>query len=163
MTISGKVWKYGDDINTDNIFPGRYTYMTLNPEQLASHALEDLDANFVRSAAEGDIIVAGKNWGCGSSREQAALCLKYKGVGAVIAESYARIFYRNSINAGLPIIVCPQACKLIEAGEIISVDFSKGIIQYGSGQLSFPPYPEYVRGIVDAGGLIPYTKQLLSK
>ncbi len=141
MIVSGMVWKYGDNVNTDNIFPGRYTYMTLSPEQLASHALEDLDPNFAPNAAPGDIIVAGKNWGCGSSREQAALSLKFKAVGAIIAESYARIFYRNSINAGLPIVICPQAVKLIEAGENIAVDFSKGVIFCNNGELAFPPYP----------------------
>ena len=163
MIITGKVWKYGDDVNTDNIFPGRYTYMTLEPEQLASHALEDLDPQFNEKASQGDIIVAGKNWGCGSSREQAALCLKYRGIGAIIAESYARIFYRNSINAGLPIVICPEAVKCIEADETVSIDFSNGIICCKKGEFSFPSYPEYVRGIVDAGGLIPYTKQLISR
>ena len=103
MIIKGRAIKYGDDINTDVIIPGRYLLLT-NPEDLAAHAMEDLDQDFIKKFRKGDIIVGGKNFGCGSSREQAAMCLKYAGVGAIIAKSFARIFYRNAINQGLPII-----------------------------------------------------------
>ena len=120
MTVlSGRVWKYGDDVNTDVIFPGKYTYTASGRDEIASHALEDLDPGFVDAVQPGDIIVAGRNWGCGSSREQAATCLAYNGVGAIIAASYGRIFYRNALNNGLMAIVSPQASQLINAGETV--------------------------------------------
>ncbi|NLI14369.1 MAG: 3-isopropylmalate dehydratase small subunit [Peptococcaceae bacterium] len=163
MAITGKVWKYGDDVNTDVIFPGRYTYALMSDEEMGTHALEDLDSNFNKNGQPGDIIVAGKNWGCGSSREQAAKCLKARGVGAVVAGSYARIFYRNSINEGLPIITCPSAAKMIQSGENITVDFDKGIITCAAGTIPFKPYPSFVSGIVNNGGLIPYTQRWLTE
>ncbi|RKX53191.1 MAG: 3-isopropylmalate dehydratase, partial [Thermotoga sp.] len=98
--VKGKVWKYGDDVNTDVIFPGKYTYTISNPEEMAKHALEDLDPSFVENVKKGDIVVAGKNFGCGSSREQAATCIKYAGIGAIVAKSFSRIFFRNAINQG---------------------------------------------------------------
>jgi 3-isopropylmalate/(R)-2-methylmalate dehydratase small subunit len=107
MSITGMAWKYGDNVNTDVIFPGKYTYTLSDPKEIAAHALEDLDPGFATKLQPGDVIIAGRNWGCGSSREQAATCLKWAGVGAVVAVSFARIFYRNAINNGLPAIVCP--------------------------------------------------------
>ena len=121
MQIAGGAWKYGDDVNTDVIFPGKYTYTLTERDEIASHALEDLDPDFAGQVQPGDIIVAGRNWGCGSSREQAATCLVYNGVGAVIAESFSRIFYRNALNNGLLAITCPEAVQAIYAGEQVAV------------------------------------------
>ena len=114
MVIQGKVWKYGDDVNTDVIFPGKYTYTINDPHEMAKHALEDLDPSFVGGVKKNDIIVAGKNFGCGSSREQAATCLKFSDVGAVIAKSFSRLYFRNGINTGLALIQCTEAIDLIE-------------------------------------------------
>src|SRR5215207_9072652 len=124
MQLQGRVWKYGDNINTDVIFPGKYTYTVTGRDEIARHALEDLDATFVKNVQAGDMIVAGRNWGCGSSREQAASCLVYNGVAAVIAESFSRIFYRNALNNGLLAITCPRAVRAIEAGEVITIDLA---------------------------------------
>ncbi|MCJ7681190.1 MAG: 3-isopropylmalate dehydratase small subunit [Candidatus Aminicenantes bacterium] len=151
----GQVWKYGDGVNTDVIFPGKYTYTPMEPKEMAIHALEDLDPGFAAQVKKGDVIVAGKNFGCGSSREQAATCLKYAGVSAVIAESFARIFYRNAINQGLPAIQCREAVKALEAGDEVDIDFSKGLILSDRGEFPFPPFPESVLKILNAGGLIP--------
>ena len=129
MAIEGKAWKYGDDINTDIIFPGKYTYTIRDPYEMAKHALEDLDPEFVGNVHENDIVVAGKNFGCGSSREQAATCLKFAKVGAVVAKSFARIFFRNAINMGLPLVQSPEAVDAIENGEVVSVDFEKGKVK----------------------------------
>jgi len=157
----GKVWKYGDNVNTDVIFPGKYTYVIMEPEEMARHALEDLDPEFAARVKKGDYIVAGKNFGCGSSREQAATCLKAAGVRAVIAESFARIFFRNAINQGLPVIQCPEAVSASAAEDMISVDFADGKIHMHQGSFPFAPLPASVLGILDAGGLIAYTKQRL--
>jgi len=162
MKVSGKVWKYGDDVNTDVIFPGKYTYTVLDPAEMGKYALEDLDPRFAKEAQPGDVIVAGKNWGCGSSREQAATCLTSLKVGAVVAKSFARIFYRNAINQGLPVIQSPKAVEAIEAGETIEIDFEKGTIKTGSGmEFTFAPIPEYVRGILKDGGLVEHVKKSL--
>lgn len=157
----GKVWKYGDDVNTDVIFPGKYTYTVMEPEEMARHALEDLDPEFASTVNPGDYIVAGRNFGCGSSREQAATCLKAAGVRAVVAESFARIFFRNAINQGLPVIQCAAAVAAVENGDMISVDFAAGEIRTDKGSHPFAPLPESVLGILDAGGLIAYTKRKL--
>jgi 3-isopropylmalate/(R)-2-methylmalate dehydratase small subunit len=125
------------------------------------HALEDLDPEFSKSAKPGDIIVAGKNWGCGSSREQAAICLKERGVGAVIAKSFARIHYRNCLNEGLPIIISSEAQSLVSNGDEIEIDFDSGEITAGDRKVKFPPYPEFVQGLVNDGGLIPHVKKSL--
>ena len=159
----GKVWKYGDNVNTDVIFPGKYTYTLMEPEEMARHALEDLDPDFAGKVNPGDIVVAGKNFGCGSSREQAASCLKYAGVQVVIAKSFARIFFRNAINQGLPVIQSPGAVDNIAAGEEIRIDFTQGKIHCRQGTFEFPPFPESVLGILEAGGLIAYTRQKLLK
>jgi 3-isopropylmalate/(R)-2-methylmalate dehydratase small subunit len=154
----GKVWKYGDDVNTDVIFPGKYTYSVMDAAEMAKHALEDLDPEFARGVESGDFVVAGRNFGCGSSREQAATCLKFAGVQAVIAKSFARIFFRNAINQGLPVIQCSEAVDHVEEGEEISIDFAKGMIETGKGFFEFDPLPESVLHILEAGGLIPYIK-----
>ncbi len=158
---TGKAWKYGDDVNTDVIFPGKYTYSVLEPEEMAAHALEDLDPAFAGKVRPGDVIVAGKNFGCGSSREQAATCLKYAGVQAVIAKSFARIFFRNAVNQGLPVIQSPEAVDKIAEGAEVAVDFQGGQILSEGRTFSFPPLPELVLGILEAGGLIPFTKKKL--
>jgi 3-isopropylmalate/(R)-2-methylmalate dehydratase small subunit len=160
MTKS-RVWKYGDNINTDVIFPGKYTYSVLEPEDMARHALEDLDPDFAGRVQPGDVIVAGRNFGCGSSREQAATCLKYAGVQAVIAKSFARIFFRNAINQGLPVIQSQEAPENIAPGEEITINYSEGKIRTERGVFEFPPLPPSVLGILEAGGLIPYTKKRL--
>ncbi|MDH7511940.1 MAG: 3-isopropylmalate dehydratase small subunit [Clostridiales bacterium] len=158
----GKVWKYGDDINTDVIFPGRYTYKLMEPAEMASHAMEDLDPAFAKSVQPGDVIVAGKNFGCGSSREQAAACLKHAGIQAVVAKSFARIYFRNAINLGLAVLQCPEAVEVLKTGDEIEIDLAAGKIVSGSRVFNFFPLPESVLGIVEAGGLIEYTKKKLT-
>lgn len=160
--IRGRVWKYGDDVNTDVIFPGKYTYTISDPKQMAAYALEDLDPQFVKKVKQHDIIVAGKNWGCGSSREQAVTCLKEIGLGAIIAKSFGRIYYRNCLNAALPALTCTEAVDAIEGGEVIEVDLVSGIIRCAAGTFQFPPLPAQVMGIFEAGGLVPYTQRQLT-
>ncbi len=159
--IKGKVWKYGDDINTDVIFPGKYTYTVTGPGEIASHALEDLDPSFAKSVRPGDIIVAGKNFGCGSSREQAATCLKHAGVGAVIAGTFSRLFFRNAINSGLPLVQSREASNQIPANADIEIDLAQGRVKYGGRIFEFPGLPEAVLGIVRDGGLIAHIKKTL--
>lgn len=161
MNVTGKVWKYGDDVNTDQIFPGRYTYTLMSDEDMGTHALEELDADFHANAKPGDIIVAGKNWGCGSSREQAVKCLKVRGIKAVIAKGFGRIFYRNAINEGLATIVCKQAVDAIQAGETITVDFAGNTITTAAGTFPFPAWPDFVKGLIQDGGLIPHIQKKL--
>ena len=159
-TITGRVWKYGDDVNTDVIFPGKYTYSITDPAEMAQHALEDLDPDFVSNVQPGDIIVAGKNWGCGSSREQAVICLKQAGVGAIVARSFARIFFRNSINHALPIVAC-DAVDSVESGEEVAIDFTAGTVTTPRGTYTFPPYSPEVLEILEDGGLIPHARKEL--
>jgi len=159
----GRIWKYGDDVNTDVIFPGKYTYTLMPPAEMAKHALEDLDPQFAQKVKPGDVIVAGKNFGCGSSREQAAACLKYAGVQAVVARSFARIYFRNAINLGLPVLQCPEAVDKVETGDEMEIDFAEGKIITNKGTFKFPPLPESVIGILEAGGLIEYTKKKLAQ
>jgi 3-isopropylmalate/(R)-2-methylmalate dehydratase small subunit len=158
--ITGRVWKYGDDVNTDVIFPGKYTYSISDPREMAKHALEDLDPDFVEQVRPGDIIVAGKNWGCGSSREQAVTCLKEAGVGAIVARSFARIYFRNCINQALPIVVC-DAVDGVEPGDEITIDFAEGTVTTPGGVYTFPPLAPEVMEILEAGGLIPYVRKRL--
>jgi len=158
--ITGRVWKYGDDINTDVIFPGKYTYSISDPKEMAQHALEDLDPEFVKNVRPGDILVAGRNFGCGSSREQAVTCLKEAGVAAIIAKSFARIYFRNCINQGLPIAQCDAADGL-ETGEEVTVDFATGRVTTPRGEYRFPPLSPEVMDILEAGGLIPYVRKKL--
>jgi 3-isopropylmalate/(R)-2-methylmalate dehydratase small subunit len=159
----GRVWKYGDNVNTDVIFPGRYTYQIMPPEEMAKHALEDLDPEFAGSVRSGDVIVAGKNFGCGSSREQAAACLRAAGVQAVVAKSFARIYFRNAINLGLAVLQCDGAVGALEKGDEVDIDFARGEIRSGKGTFRFSPLPDSVIGILEAGGLLEYTKKKLEK
>lgn len=155
-----RVWKYGDNVNTDVIFPGKYTYTISDDKvELARHALEDLDPSFADGARAGDVIVAGRNWGNGSSREQAVTCLVAAGVHAVIAKSFARIYYRNAINNGLLAIECPQIVDRVESGDWIEIDLEAAQIHSNGCAISFPPLPDQVRRILDAGGIIAYLQQ----
>ena len=164
MIIEGRAIKYGDDINTDVIIPGRYLDL-INSEELASHALEDLDPNFFTKFTKGDILVVGKNFGCGSSREQAAMCLKYAGVGALIAKSFARIFYRNAINQGLPIIESSEAVDAIISMDELEIDLSAATIRDKTKNLQFEiqPLPIFIQEILDDGGLICSLKKKLRR
>ena len=162
MVIEGRAWKYGDNVNTDVLFPGKYTYTVTERADIARHALEDLDPTFAANVRPGDVVVAGRNFGCGSSREQAATCLVYTGVGALIAESFSRIFYRNALNNGLLAIVCPPAAQAILAGEPVAVDVEANTIRCAAGEFAFAPLSPSVMGIVAAGGLVEYVKRKLS-
>ena len=154
--MRGKVWKYGDHVNTDVIIPGRYLD-DYDPKNMAKHALEDLDPTFAQKVTYGDVIVAGRNFGCGSSREQAPLALRYAGVGAVVASSFARIFYRNAINVGLPVIEI-DATGMFEKGDVALINLEKGIIvNEASGRTSkFEPLPDFLLAILKEGGLAPH-------
>lgn len=156
--VKARVWKYGDNINTDVIFPGKYTYTITDPTQIAKYALENLDKNFAKQVKKGDIIVAGENFGCGSSREQAVTCLKYAGISAILAKSFARIFFRNCINQGLYVIECRDAVDKIENGEEITIDFQKGTIISKKGTFAFPPLPDDILRILKHGGLIQHIR-----
>jgi len=159
--ITGKVWKYGDDVNTDVIFPGKYTYTLTDPAEMAKVALEDLDADFAPNVQKNDVIVAGSNFGCGSSREQGATVLVYAGVGAVVARSFSRLFFRNAINAGLPLVQSPEAVAALEKGDEVTVDVEAGKVTTPQGTFEFPPLPDAVIGIFESGGLIPHTRKVL--
>ena len=154
----GIVWKYGDDVNTDVIFPGRYTYQIMTPDEMAKHAMEDIDPGFAAKVKPGDVIVAGKNFGCGSSREQAAACLKAAGVQAVVAKSFARIYFRNAINLGLALLQSEEAADRLETGDHVDIELARGEIISVKGTFRFKPLPASVLGIIQAGGLIEYTK-----
>ena len=155
-----RIWKYGDSVNTDVIFPGKYTYSIDNdPAALARHALEDLDPGFANSVESGDVIVAGRNWGNGSSREQAVTCLLAAGVHAVIAKSFARIYYRNAINSGLLVIECPEIVDQVEGGDMIELDMEAAEIACGGRRYAFAQLPAPVREIVEAGGIIAYLQR----
>ena len=153
-----KVWKYGDNIDTDMLFPGKYVYTCSTADEIKTHLLEDLDPSFAKNVKEGDIIIAGKNFGCGSSREQPVIGLKAVGIKAVIAESFARIFYRAAINQGLILIECPEAVKTYSDDFEIKLDIDSGIINIGNKKFSFPKLPKEIIAIRDAGGLLNYTK-----
>lgn len=168
MEIKGRVWILDDDdINTDVIYPGKYTYELFSNEEMASHAMEDFDPEFASKVREGDVIIAGNNFGCGSSREQAVTCLKYSGVGAIVAGSYARIYYRNAINQALYAIECPAASEYARAhgdelsGSEIVLDPEKGTMTLGGQEFSFSPMSGKAREIFEAGGLAEYTKKKL--
>lgn len=154
MKAQGTVFKYGDNVDTDVIIPARYLNIA-DPAELATHAMEDIDADFVKNMKPGDIIVATKNFGCGSSREHAPRVIKDNGVACVIASSFARIFYRNAINIGLPILECAEAAEAIEAGDEIAVDFSTGVIENLTTGATFQalPFPEFIQNIIDHDGL----------
>ena len=157
MSVKGKVFKYGDNVDTDVIIPARYLN-TSDAKELAAHCMEDIDLDFVKNVKDGDIIVANKNFGCGSSREHAPLAIKTAGISCVIASTFARIFYRNSINIGLPILECDEAVKSIEAGDELEVDFSTGLIKNLTKNQEYQSeaFPEFMQKIIDSDGLIGY-------
>ena len=157
MKACGTVHKYGDNVDTDVIIPARYLNSS-DPAELATHCMEDIDKEFVNKVNRGDIIVADKNFGCGSSREHAPIAIKAAGVSCVIAETFARIFYRNAINIGLPIIECPEASRGIEDGDQVEVDFDSGVIYNRTRGTEFQgqAFPEFMQNIIQAGGLINY-------
>jgi len=158
-----KVWRYGDDINTDMLFPGKYTYTCSTAEEIKPHLLDDLDPSFAKNVSEGDLIFAGKNFGCGSSREQPVIGLKAVGIAAVVAGSFARIFFRSAINQGLLLIECPEAVNAYREGDKVSLDVKNGTIIVGSKSFSFPKLPPEILAIRDAGGLLPYTRVKLQQ
>ena len=160
MNAKGTVHKFGDNVDTDVIIPARYLN-TASHKELAAHCMEDIDADFVNKVKEGDILVAEKNFGCGSSREHAPIAIKASGISCVIASTFARIFYRNSINIGLPIIECPEAAKAIEAGDEVEVDFDSGVITDKTTGKSYTgqAFPEFMQKIIKAEGLINYINQ----
>ncbi|MBQ3584383.1 MAG: 3-isopropylmalate dehydratase small subunit [Lachnospiraceae bacterium] len=157
MKALGKVYKYGDNVDTDVIIPARYLNVP-DPAELAKHCMEDIDVDFAKKVEKGDIIVANKNFGCGSSREHAPIAIKAAGVSCVIAETFARIFYRNAINIGLPIIECPEAAKAIEAGDEVEIDFDSGMIYDKTKGTEYQgqAFPEFMQKIIKAEGLINY-------
>ena len=157
MKAEGKVFKYGDNVDTDVIIPARYLNSS-DPKELATHCMEDIDKDFVNKVQQGDIIVADKNFGCGSSREHAPIAIKAAGVSCVIAETFARIFYRNAINIGLPILECPEAAAAIKAGDTVEVDFDSGVITDKTTGESFKgqAFPPFMQEIIKAEGLINY-------
>ena len=157
MKAQGKILKYGDNVDTDVIIPARYLN-SFDAKELASHAMVDIDPTFVDRLEPGDIMVAGSNFGCGSSREHAPLALKTAGVSCVIARSFARIFYRNSINIGFPILECPEAADAIEEGDQVEVDFDAGIIRDLTKNTEFKaqPFPEFLQKMIEANGLVNY-------
>ncbi|MDR1800469.1 MAG: 3-isopropylmalate dehydratase small subunit [Lachnospiraceae bacterium] len=159
MKAMGNVFKYADNVDTDVIIPARYLN-SFDAKELASHAMVDIDPEFAEKVRPGDMIVAGKNFGCGSSREHAPLCLKEAGVSCIIAKTFARIFYRNAINIGLPIIECEEASDKIEAGDKVEVDFDKGLIYNKSKDETYKgqPFPPFMQELIKAGGLVNYTK-----
>ena len=156
----GTVFKYGDNVDTDVIIPARYLNSS-DPKELAEHCMEDIDQNFVKRVKEGDIIVATKNFGCGSSREHAPIAIKAAGISCVIAETFARIFYRNAINIGLPIVECEEAAKDIEAGDEVEVDFDTGVITDKTKGTTYQgqAFPEFMQKIIDCEGLVNYINQ----
>lgn len=160
MKAEGRVFKYGDNVDTDVIIPARYLNSS-DPAELATHCMEDIDKDFVKNVKKGDIIVANKNFGCGSSREHAPLAIKAAGVSCVIAETFARIFYRNAINIGLPIIECPEAAQAIEAGDEVEVNFDTGVITDVTKNTSYQgqAFPPFMQKIIDCEGLVNYINQ----
>ena len=163
MEFKGTAHRYGRDIDTDDIIPARYLN-TSDPAELAKHCLEDLDKDFVAKVQPGDILVAEENFGCGSSREHAPICIKAAGVSCVIAKSFARIFYRNSINIGLPIMECPEAVDAIKQGDMVKVDADAGTITDETTGETFQahPFPPFIREIIEKGGLVARTREILA-
>lgn len=162
--LKGTVHKYGDHVDTDVIIPARYLN-TSDPKALAAHCMEDIDKDFVHKVKAGDIIVAGRNFGCGSSREHAPLAIKTAGISCVIAESFARIYYRNSINIGLPVLECPEAAKDAVAGDTLEVDLAQGIIRNLTQNKEYKTaaFPPFMQKIIAAGGLVNYTRSVIQE
>jgi len=172
MKLEGRVWIFKDnDINTDLIYPGKYTYEPLSPKEQAARAMEDYDPGFSQKTKKHDVIVAGKNFGCGSSREQAVTCLKHAGIDAIIASSFARLFYRNAINSALAVVECPQLVEFLfekveksgstRTGFLVSIDLSLGKIFSESREFCFPSWDDLAMQIFKSGGLVEFTKQEL--
>ncbi|MFH1639819.1 MAG: 3-isopropylmalate dehydratase small subunit [Chloroflexota bacterium] len=163
MVLKGTVHKYGENVNTDVIIPARYLYLD-NATDLGKHCMEDLDADFLKKVQPGDIVMATTNFGCGSSRGHAPLALKGVGVSCVIAETFARIFFRNCINIGLPLLECPEAVKNTGKGDVLEVDLASGQIKNLNNGMTFmaKPYPEFMSELIAAGGLIEYTRQRIT-
>ena len=159
IMVTGKVFKYGDNVETDVIIPARYLNAP-SPEDLAKHCMEDIDADFVKNVNKGDIMVGGANFGCGSSREHAPISIRAAGISCVIASSFARIFYRNAINIGFPILECPEAAEKIQNGDTVSVDFSTGVItdETTGEKFQATAFPQFINGIIENGGLLKYIK-----
>jgi 3-isopropylmalate/(R)-2-methylmalate dehydratase small subunit len=159
--MKGRVWKFGDDVDTDAVIPGRYLILN-TPKELATHAFEGVRPEFAKQVKEGDIIVAGNNFGCGSSREHAPIALKGTKISCVIAKSFARIFFRNSINIGVALLECPDTDRILD-GDQLDVDFATGVITNVTRKEKYQatPLPDFVRGIMDAGGLIEYTRKTI--
>ena len=155
MDAKGKVFKYGNNIDTDVIIPARYLN-TSDHQELAKHCMEDIDTEFIKNVSTGDIMVAGDNFGCGSSREHAPIAIKASGISCVIAKTFARIFYRNAINIGLPILECPEAADAISQGDTVEVDYTKGEIHNVTTGETFmaTPFPDFIKEIINAGGLL---------
>ncbi len=164
MLITGKVWKYGDNVNTDAIIPARHLNVS-TPEELARHCMEDIDTSFAGRVQPGDIIVAGENFGCGSSREHAPLAIKGANVACVVAKSFARIFYRNGINVGLPILECPEAVEETEKGDQLAIDLKAGTVTNERTGCTYrtTPFPAPILEIIQAGGLVPYTRRRVER
>jgi 3-isopropylmalate/(R)-2-methylmalate dehydratase small subunit len=162
MKLMGTVWEYGDNVDTDTIIPARYLNVS-TPEELARHCMEDIDTSFASVVQSGDIVVAGENFGCGSSREHAPLAIKGSGVSCVVAKSFARIFYRNAINIGLPILECPEAVEETEKRDQLTIDLRAGTITNERTGRTYQtsPFPDFIMEIVQAGGLVPYTRDRL--
>lgn len=162
MKLEGKVWKYGDNIDTDVIIPARYL-VTTDPKVLAAHCMEDVDESFAQNVQPGDIMVGGANFGCGSSREHAPISIKGAGVSCIVAESFARIFFRNAINIGLPILESAEAARDAQPGDSLSVDLTAGTITNARTGKTYQarPFPPFVLQIIEAGGLVPYTRHTL--
>ena len=158
-----KVWRYGDDVNTDMLFPGKYTYSCGTAEEIIPHLLEDLDPRFATGVSDGDLVFAGKNFGCGSSREQPVLGLKAVGIQAIVAASFSRIFYRAAINQGLLLVECPAAVVAFQDGDDVGLDAEGGKITVGRETFTFPGLPADILAIRDAGGLLPYTMRALEE
>ncbi|MDA8325072.1 MAG: 3-isopropylmalate dehydratase small subunit [Nitrospiraceae bacterium] len=161
MIIKARVWKFGDDVDTDAIIPARYLN-TSDPAELAKHVMEDADKDFPKKVKPGDIIVAGKNFGCGSSREHAPLALKAAGISTVVAKGFARIFFRNAFNIGLPIFECPKLFENVLEGDIIEIDTESGRIRTSQGEFAANPVPPFMRELIEAGGLVEWTRKKLA-
>ena len=160
LVFKGRVWKFGDNINTDFIIPGRYKFKAYRIEDMLPHIFEDIRPEFSRNVRKGDIIVAGRNFGCGSSREHAPRLLKLAGISVVIAKSFARIFFRNAINIGLPVIVHEELPEIVKDGDIVVVDLTKGVVSCPSRNYTsrFKPYPKFIMDILTSGGIVEYVK-----
>lgn len=155
MRTTHRAWVYGDNVNTDVIFPGKYTYTLRDPREIAAHALEDLDPTFAPNARPGDVIVAGRNWGCGSSREQGVTALKGCGVSVIIAASFSGLYFRNCINQGVHPLICPELYTLMQTGDTLELDLNAGELYHADHVYAIPALPPSVQAILDAGGLLP--------